>query len=393
MKIDDANTQMYTYDEIYRLVFVDYNDTNSTSYVYDSLGNRVNVNENGSVTSYVRNSLNQYTTVSGASYSYDDNGNLTDDGTYKYYYDCENRLTNVNDSGDNPVASYKYDFKGRRVRKIVYGTPDVATKYCYDGDQIIAEYDGSNNLLRKFVYGAGIDEPIIMIVETGVYAGTYYYHFDGLGSVIALSNIDGEIKEQYSYDVFGQPSTASSVGNPYLFTGREYDSETEHYYYRARMYNPVIGRFLQTDPIGYTGGLNLYTYVGNNPVNWTDPYGLCKTDDRSFGEKLWAGDYVGTQYGNEALDWYAYQIAFGDAKWYHYLGGFFSALWVPESWKTTTVTLASGLVAAKPASQTGPWLGKIAYHGAHEGGPHQYPHLQIMIRRGISGKPWTWRIP
>ena len=79
-------------------------------------------------------------------------GNLTDDGTHEYYYDCENRLIDVNEDG-SPIASYKYDYQGRRISKTAGGN---TTKYCYDGDQIIAEYNGSGTLLRKFIYGPGI---------------------------------------------------------------------------------------------------------------------------------------------------------------------------------------------------------------------------------------------
>jgi RHS repeat-associated protein len=104
----------------------------------------------------------------------------------------------------------------------------------------------------------------------------------GLGSIIALSNENKEIVERYSYDVFGGPNTTSSIGNPYLFTGRRYDPEAGLYYYRARYYAYDIGRFLQTDPIGYTAGLNLYAYCGNNPIVLIDPWGLCKEN----GDKL-----------------------------------------------------------------------------------------------------------
>ena len=180
------------------------------------------------------------------------------------------------------MAEYAYDYLGRRVSKTDYTlSPIRSTLYCYDGDQIIAEYDGSGNLLRKFIYGPGIDEPIMMIDAST--SSRYYYHYDGLGSVVALSNNDGEIVETYSYDVFGTAIirdasgsviSVSSVANSYMFTGREYDSETGNYCYRARYYKPSIGRFLQTDPIGYKDSTNLYQYCMNNPVDLLDPYGL-----------------------------------------------------------------------------------------------------------------------
>jgi RHS repeat-associated protein len=113
-----------------------------------------------------------------------------------------------------------------------------------------------------------------MIKVDGATETRYYYHYDGLGSVVALSNVNRQVVECYSYDSYGNPTGSSSVGNPYFFTGRNLDTETGLYYYRARMYDPAIGRFLQPDPIGYAGGLNFYGYVDNNPLNWIDPLGL-----------------------------------------------------------------------------------------------------------------------
>ncbi|MHC4648903.1 MAG: RHS repeat domain-containing protein, partial [Planctomycetota bacterium] len=201
-----------------------------------------------------------------------------------------NRLTDVKDkaSGD-PCASYKYDYQGRRVRKIVYGEPNIVTQYCYDGDQVIAECNESGTILRKFVYGPGIDEPICMI-DAADANKVYYYHFDGLGSVIALSDANSEIVERYSYDVFGEPNRTSDVNNPYLFTGRRYDPETGLYYYRARYYDCYTGRFLQPDPMGYYDSMNLYQYCWTNPTNWIDPWGLFKD---SVGDCLKAGAGVG----------------------------------------------------------------------------------------------------
>ena len=283
MLVDDTDEHSYDYDCLYQLKEVNYPDDEMVTYYYDSLGNRMQT-VNGSTTNYSSNNLNQYTAVGGVSYSYDNNGNLTNDGTYKYYYDCENRLTDVNNQSDEPLASYKYDYLGRRVSKTQYLTLKTQN-YVYDGAQVIAEYDGNDVLLRRYFYGVGIDEPLAMYVAG---SGYYYYHFDGLGSVVALSNTDGEVVEFYEYDVFGAPTIwdvntmdiveESTIGNPYLFTGRRFDDETGNYYYRARYYSPEIGRFLQTDPIYYADGLNWYSYCNNNPVNWIDPWGLCKED-------------------------------------------------------------------------------------------------------------------
>ncbi len=170
------------------------------------------------------------------------------------------------------TLSYVYDPAGRRIEK-KYDDVTVL-KYVYDGDHCIAEYDAYNHLRRKYIYGPGVDQPISMIESSGTYAGTYYYHFDGLGSVTALTNASGATAEVYEYDVYGRVgASVPAHPNRIMFTGREYDKETGLYYYRARYYNPQIGRFLQTDPIGYGDGMNWYAYCGNSPIGRTDPTG------------------------------------------------------------------------------------------------------------------------
>ncbi|MFA4842824.1 MAG: RHS repeat-associated core domain-containing protein [Candidatus Omnitrophota bacterium] len=266
-------THNYTYDNIYQLKTVDYPVASSftdTTFNYDSTGNRTST-VNGGTTNYTSNSLNQYTQVKATSYTYDNNGNLTSDGANTYTYDYENRLTNVVIASPQGEAIYKYDPFGRRIKRgLTPQGPVPDLFFIYDGDQIIAEYDSSGTLIAKYVYGSGIDEPIKM--EKG--GTSYYYHYDGLGSVTNLTDSSGATVETYSYDAFGKPSIASSIGNRFMFTGREYDSETGLYHYRARAYSPTLGRFLQRDPIGYWDSFNLYQYCRDNPVNSIDPLGL-----------------------------------------------------------------------------------------------------------------------
>jgi RHS repeat-associated protein len=241
------------------------------------------------------NALNQYPSVSltcggSANIGYDLNGNLTSDSTFAYGYDPENRLITANRSGQG--VTYAYDPLGRRTTKSVTGGSYAGTTYFLSsGDDEIAEYDGSGALLRRYVPGPGVDQPIAMVTAAGVKT---FFHQDKIGSVIAMSDTSGNLTEgPYTYDAYGsclvngQPCMG---GVPFKYTGRRFDPETGLYYYRARYYSTVIGRFLQTDPIGYKDDLDLYAYVGNDPMDNTDPSGLCYT-----GSHISGGDANGCQ--------------------------------------------------------------------------------------------------
>jgi len=166
---------------------------------------------------------------------------------------------------------------GRRTHKSGTGVTEAYS--LNDGDDEIVEYDSGNHPTALYVPGPAIDEPIAMVTKDG--SGNFtvhkYFHTNHQGSVIAMSDDSGALSEgPYTYDPYGNcfsGGSACSGGVPYRFTGRRFDPETGLYYYRARYYWPQGGRFLQTDPVGYTADLNLYTYVGNDPLNFNDPAG------------------------------------------------------------------------------------------------------------------------
>jgi len=224
-------------------------------------------------TSYgAANTLNQYVTVTqGANPSvtltHDANGNLTGEGTWTFAYDAENRLRTANRAGT--AASYLYDPLGRRQAKVVNG---VTTSFLSDGSEEVGEYTGAGALLRRYIPGPGTDQPIAMVTPAGATQTRSYFHVNRQGSTVAMSNDAGVMAEgPYTYDAYGQGPT--SAGVPFKYTGRRLDPETGLYYYRARYYSASLGRFLQTDPMGYGDDMNMYAYVGGDPVNATDPSG------------------------------------------------------------------------------------------------------------------------
>jgi RHS repeat-associated protein len=192
--------------------------------------------------------------------------------TTSFVWDIENKLTEVRKPG--MIAKYTYDALGRRMSKTVNGE---TRQFRYAGDNLILEMNDQDSITASFTFGSKIDDPLMM--NRGGKA--YYYVKDGFNTVTSLADSVGNVVHEYKYSVYGKVTeeTGDSIENSFAFTSREYDKETDFFYYRHRYYNPEIGRFISEDPVGINSGdLNFYRYTWNNPLNWLDPYGLAPGD-------------------------------------------------------------------------------------------------------------------
>jgi RHS repeat-associated protein len=186
-------------------------------------------------------------------------------GTTNYAWDFENWLASV-----TFTVSFRYDPFGRRIYKSSSAGTSI---YANHGNNLIEETNSSGTAVARDSQGLNIDEPLAML-RSGTIS---YYQANGLGTLTSLCNTSGALATTYTYESFGNLVTSSAtLLNNFRYTGREFDTETSLYYYRARYYDPGSGRFLAEDPIGFGGSTNFYTYVGNSSTGFIDPLGLAE---------------------------------------------------------------------------------------------------------------------
>ena len=277
----NTNSVTYAYNAASELSSLTYKQGVTTlgdlTYTYDAAGNRIKVggsfartNLPPALTTTSYNANNQQTTFGTSTETYDLNGNLattTDAGvTTTYTWNVRNQLTGISKTGF--TASFTYDSFGRRTGKTINGT---TTNFVYDGLNPVQEKNGAT-VTANLLTGLGIDEFFTRTDGVGVRA----FLPDALGSTVALGDGTGTLQTQYTYEPFGVTTqTGSASTSSYKYTGRE-DDGSGLYFYRARYYQPQFQRFIAEDPIGFLGGdANLYGYVTENPLYYTDPAGEC----------------------------------------------------------------------------------------------------------------------
>lgn len=221
-------------------------------------------------TAYDLNGLNQVTAINSASVTYDGNRNATAVPGATYGYDAANRLISANTGS---AATFAFDPLSRLYESSIGG---IVTRYQYVGQQLTTEYNTSFQVLRRHVPGLGLDGVVASYTGSGTGSRSWLLE-DERGSVMALADASGVVSNINRYDEYGVP--ASGNAGRFQYTGQAWLPEAGAYHYRARTYLPQIGRFGQPDPIGYSAGANLYAYVGADPVNLVDPFGLQQVDN------------------------------------------------------------------------------------------------------------------
>jgi len=277
LSYSNGTNTSYAYDTASRLTNITHQSGatpfESITYTYDAAGNRISLDRTNGASILLPESVQaaydaaneqiQFNSTT-PNLTYDNNGNLTSQsdtsGTTNYTWDARNRLSNIN--GPSTTASFVYDALGRRTSKTING---VQTDFQYDGHDIATEI-GGGAVGVSYLRSLNIDEPFVR-QETF----KEYYHIDGLGSSMALSDDSGSVTTTYDYGAFGKTVVNGTSTNTSQFTGRENDPTGLHYF-RARYYSATLKRFISEDPV--RSGANYYSYLGNRPLIARDPFGL-----------------------------------------------------------------------------------------------------------------------
>ncbi len=292
--VTSSRSQTLVYDKLNRL-------TDATShygdidYAYDTIGNRTRETNNtvAETYSYKMNS-HQLTQKGTTTYTHAANGNMTDNSRHTFTYGDNNRLKHISVSGSTIAThTYTYNGRGERVKK----SGNSTTYYHYDpSGQLIAETDTLGNTQVEYIY---IDSQPAAIVRNGT---LHYIHPDHLGTPQKITNQTQATVWEATYTPFGKATiTTSTITNNLRFPGQYYDQETNLHDNHFRYYDPTIGRYITSDPIGLIAGLNTYSYVNQNPVSYYDPTGLiCGTGACVFGATFGVGTVTAIAHGISA---------------------------------------------------------------------------------------------
>lgn len=258
--------------------------------------------EEATTTARTHNAVHEILTVGSQTLLHDYKGNLTENSNNDTYdWDFDNQLNGADTNGGGNDVLFEYDVLGRRVAKVVTGQYDRI--YVCRDSQVLMEYDrgsASTTGYRKYLYGSYVDEPTVMFRPWNGGWAPQYIHHDSNYNVIALTWPSGKVSERYAYDAYGSPTILTPAGavrtvphtdNPYLFTGRRWDRETGLYYFRARYFDPELGRFVGRDPSGYPDGLN--AYAGYFVPGHLDPSGMDLTNVSPSNLEVWE-DWFGS---------------------------------------------------------------------------------------------------
>ncbi len=285
------------YDDEDRLVSWTRDDNNlSQSWTLTKEGDWSQFVENTTTENRTHGPAHELTAIGSTALSYDPKGNLTVDNTknHKYTWDFDNRMSAADTDGDNvDDVTLKYDALGRRVAKtsgsatVVYVSMTQPIQYSPLAGQVVAEYASGAapaSLIEKYVYASYIDEPVL---KDGT-GGTVYYHRNSQYSVAALTSASGSVVERYGYEPYGELTilaadgstvrASSSYANTFTYTGRRWDADLSLYYFRARYYDPKLGRFVGRDPLASSLVWPPYDFLSSSPTAYVDCFGYFAID-------------------------------------------------------------------------------------------------------------------